>query len=467
MQTDPTTAEAPHHAEIAVVGAGPAGIPAATAAARAGASVVIIDAAPRPGGQFHRHLPASFDAQRPGALHHGWQRATAGFDELATSDRIHYLAATRVWLAERRNDTIRLHLTGAQRGTITADTLVVATGATERVLPFPGWDLPGVLTVGAAQALVKGQGVRPGHRVLVAGTGPLLLASASTLVRAGTGVVQVLDANGPAAWRAAGPRILSPGRARDAAGYLADLARHRIPYRTGQAVIAAHGVDRVVAVTVAAVDRDWRIVEGTRRTVEVDAVCVSYGFSPNVGIAAALGCELDEAVGPGVRVDVRQATSIPSVYAAGEVTGVAGAEVAALEGEIAGAAAAQGRGHAVDRAAVRRQVRRRDRGQRFAAALQRATRLRTGWIDWLDDTTIVCRCEEIRYGQVSDAITNTGARDVRSVKLTTRCGMGWCQAAVCGPTVVDLVTAATGAVPPDAHGLSARAIAEPVELGEL
>lgn len=467
MPTEWTSSQPPWHAEVAVVGAGPAGVPAAIAAARAGASVVVIDAAPRPGGQYHRQLPASFAVRRPGALHHGWRRATAGFDEVAASDGIRYLADTRVWLAERRGEAIALHLTGAGRGTVTADTLVLATGATERVVPFPGWDLPGVLTVGAAQALVKGQGVRPGHRVLVAGTGPLLLASASTLVRAGTGVVAVLDANGPSAWRAAGPRILSPRKAREAAGYLGDLARHRTPYRTGQAVIAAHGDGAVEAVTVADVDRVWHIVEGTRRTVEVDAVCVSYGFTPNVGIAAALGCALDDAVGPRVRVDARQHTSVPDVYAAGEVTGVAGAEVAAHEGSIAGAAAAHGRGHPVDRAAVRRAVRRRDRAQRFATSLQRATSLHPGWIDWLDGTTIVCRCEEVTHGDVAAAITDTGARDVRSVKLTTRCGMGWCQAAVCGPTVVDLLTAATGGVPPDSHGLATRSIAEPIELGEL
>lgn len=457
----------PVHVDVAVIGAGPAGVPAAVAAARAGASVAVIDAAERPGGQYHRQLPQRFEVEDPGALHHGWRAATAGFDELAADDRIRHIAGTRVWLAERSSAGVRLHTTGTHRGSVTAHHLILATGAAERVLPFPGWDLPGVLTVGAAQALVKGQGVRPGHRVVVAGTGPLLLASASTLLRAGTGVLEVLDANGPATWRAAGPQGLAPGKAVEAAGYLRDLARSRTPYHPRQAVIAATGDGRVEAVTVAEVDRDWHVVAGTERNLDVDAVCVAYGFSPNVGIAAALGCALTPGGSPAVEVDRLQRTTVPRVLAAGEVTGVAGADVAAREGSIAGAAAAAACGYDIDRTSVRRQVRRREKAQRFAAALQRATPIRPGWQSWLNDDTVVCRCEEVDVTTVRSAIADAGARDVRSLKMTTRCGMGWCQAAICGPNVVDLLTSATGTVPEDANRLAARSISEPVALSEL
>jgi D-hydroxyproline dehydrogenase subunit alpha len=467
MRTDATTSTQPAETDVVVIGAGPAGVPAAVAAARAGARVIVIDAADRPGGQYHRQLPDDFQVEDPGALHHGWRAATAGFDELAGNDRIRHLAGTRVWLAERAADGVTLHTTGAHRGTVRAQVLILATGAAERVLPFPGWDLPGVLTVGAAQALVKGQGVRPGHRVVVAGTGPLLLASASTLIRAGTQVLEVLDANGPRTWRAAGPRVLSPGKAREATGYLRDLARSRTPYRPSQAIIAATGDDRVAAVTIAEVDRDWHVVEGTQRTLEVDAVCVAYGFSPNVGIAAALGCDLTPGGSAAVEVDQLQRTTAPRVLAAGELTGIAGADAAGLEGAIAGAVAAQTCGYDVDRARVRRQVRRRDRVHRFAAALHRATPIQHGWQSWLSGDTVVCRCEEVDMTTVRAAIADAGARDVRSLKMTTRCGMGWCQAAICGPNVVDLLTTATGRVPDDANRLAARSIAEPVALSEL
>jgi len=467
VPTDAIDPAPPIDADVVVIGAGPAGVPAAVAAARAGATVIVIDAADRPGGQYHRQLPGHFEVEDPGALHHGWRAATSGFDALAADDRIRHVAGTRVWLAERSPDGVTLHTTGVHRGTVRAQALILATGAAERVLPFPGWDLPGVLTVGAAQALVKGQGVRPGHRVVVAGTGPLLLASASTLVRAGTRVLEVLDANGPRTWRAAGPRVLAPGKAIEATGYLRDLARTRTPYRPSQAIIAATGDGRVESVTIAEVDRDWHVVDGTHRHLEVDAVCVAYGFSPNVGIAAALGCGLTSGGRPAVVVDRLQRTTTPRVFAAGEVTGIAGAGVAALEGTIAGNAAADACGYDVDRARVRRQVRRREKAQRFATALQRATPIQDGWQSWLTDDTIVCRCEEVEVATVRSAIADAGVRDVRSLKMTTRCGMGWCQAAVCGPNVVDLLTTATGAVPDDANRLAARSISEPVALSQL
>jgi len=452
--------------DVVVLGAGPAGVPAALTAADAGASVTVIDANVRPGGQYHRQLPDDFAVSRPGALHHGWHEAAADLAAFGAHPRIEHVSGTRAWLVEPVDDRVLVHTTGARRATFSGRALVLATGATERALPFPGWDLPGVMTVGAAQALIKGQGVRPGRRVLLAGTGPLLLASASTLLAAGTEVAAVLDANGPATWMAAaGAGLRTPGRTLEAAGYLADLARHRVPYRANRAVVAVDGDGQVERATVATIDDAWRIVPGTEAIYEVDTACVSYGFTPDVGIAAALGCELTSE--RAVWVDAGQRTSTERVLAAGELTGVAGASAAAYEGRVAGAVAADATGHTVDRSAVRRDVRRRDREHRAADALARATPIRDGWTTWLGDDTIICRCEEVPFGRVRDAIAELGAGDVRSVKMTTRCGMGLCQAAVCGPTVVDLVRTRTGRLPDDAAGLGHRSIAEAVPLGEL
>lgn len=452
--------------DVVILGAGPAGVPAALAAVEAGARVIVIDASDAPGGQYHRQPADGLDADRPGALHHGWRSAASGFAALADHPRVEQLPATRVWLVEQRDDHVLVHTTGAVRATIRGRTLVLATGATERVLPFPGWDLPGVMTVGAAQALVKGQGIRPGHRVLLAGTGPLLLAAASTLLAVGTRVAAVVDANGPATWAAAaGAGLRTPGKVVEAGGYLADLVRHGVPYRPSRAVIRVAGADHVERATVARVDADWRVVDGTQEDHAVDAVCVSYGFTANVGVAAGLGCALTADLA--VRTDPAQRTSVDRVFAAGEVTGVAGASVAALEGEVAGAAAADRAGLAIDRAHVRRRVRRRDRHRRAAQAVAAGAPVRDGWATWLDDDTIVCRCEEVAYGTVRHAVTELGARDVRSVKMTTRCGMGLCQAAMCGPSVVDLVSQLTAGRPADAAGLAHRSIADAVPLGEL
>ena len=452
--------------DVIVLGAGPAGVPAALAAAEAGARVAVVDANDAPGGQYHRQPADGLEVARPGALHHGWRSAAAGFNALADHPRIEHLAATRAWLVEQRDGHVLVHTSGAVQATIRGRALVLATGATERVLPFPGWDLPGVMTVGAAQALVKGQGIRPGHRVLLAGTGPLLLAAASTLLAVGTRVAGVVDANGPATWRpAVGAGLRTPGKVVEAGGYVADLVRHGVPYRPSRAVIRVEGNDHVERAIVARVDADWRVVEGTEEEHGVDAVCISYGFTPNVGVAAGLGCALTDDLA--VRTDPGQRTSVDRVFAAGEVSGIAGASVAALEGEVAGAAAADRAGLTVDRARVRRQVRRRDRHRRAAEAVAAGAPIRDGWMTWLDDDTVVCRCEEVVFGAVRHAVTDLGACDVRSVKMTTRCGMGLCQAAICGPSVVDLVSQMTAGRPADAAGLTHRSITEAVPLGEL
>ena len=169
--------------------------------------------------------------------------------------------------------------------------VVVATGASEVVLPFPGWELPGVTTVGAAQALLKGQGVVAGRRVLVAGSGPLLLPAAAGLAEAGVHVVAVLEANRVTPGRVAGAARLAPfsKKVSEAGGYGRILGRHRVPVRAGYAVTACQGDGRVEQATISRVDRDWRPVPGTGRQVPVDAVHVSFGFSPALELTAAAG----------------------------------------------------------------------------------------------------------------------------------------------------------------------------------
>jgi D-hydroxyproline dehydrogenase subunit alpha len=454
--------------ELLVVGAGPGGMQAALEAGRAGLRVGLVDAAPRPGGQYHRQPPISLGARRPGALHHGFAAAAATMDELDRLEQVELLAATHVWAADRVAEVNRLHVAGAHDGTLEAPLVVLATGATERVIPFPGWDLPGVMTLGAAQALLKWQGIRPGHRVVVAGAGPLILPVASAPARTATPLVAVCDASHPTAWLATAPRLAgAAGKFVEASGYLRPLAARRIPYRPRTAAIRAVGEGRVEEVTLARLDRDWRIVPGSSWTVAADALCTSHGFVPAVELADALGCDLADGPPPIVAVDARQRTSSPGVFAVGESTGVAGAAAATAEGGIAGLVAASDLRRPVARERLRAYGRRRAREHRFAAALRQATEVPDGWTSWLEDDTVICRCEDVAYAQVRRAIDDLGARDLRSVKLTTRCGMGYCQGRICGSTVAGLVQAATGSAPPDATALSTRPITTPVPLGRL
>ncbi len=452
-------------AELAVVGAGPGGLAAAEAAAACGVQVVLVDQAARPGGQYHRQVDPGLRARRPGALHHGWRDAARRMAAVAASPHVRHLPGTQVWSARTEAGGIALETVGGHRGLVRARELVLATGAVERVLPFPGWELPGVLTAGAAQALLKSQGIRPGSRVVVAGVGALLLPVAAALVRAGTPVVAVCDASGPSIWRRGGAALLAPAKLREAVGHLGVLARAGVPYRPRTVVVAVAGNEQVDRVTLARVDDRGR-PDGPTCDVEVDALCVSHGFAPAIELAIPFGCGLTREVTPAVEVDQLQRTSVDAVSAVGEVAGIAGAAAAVAAGTVAGLASARRSGAVVDAGALRRAVRVRDRELAFGAALRRATTPDDGWIDRLLPDTVICRCEEVPYDRVRTAIER-GSTDPRSVKLTTRCGMGYCQGRMCAPAVGALLRRATGAVPPEPWALSHRPVATPVRLGSL
>jgi D-hydroxyproline dehydrogenase subunit alpha len=471
--------------DIAVVGAGPAGLAAALAAAGFGCAVTLIDSGPAIGGQIYRQ---SLLGPGRGAGGPGSGPLPPRLHRAARHRRIRHLAATSVWHAEPEPDGwFRLRLAGPDRpgpapggaaggagpAVLRARAVVLATGAAELVLPFPGWDLPGVTTAGAAQALLKSQHVTVGQRALVSGSGPLLLPVAAALADAGVRVVAVLEATAArVAARHAVRFAAFPGKLREAAGYAATLARQRVPVRAGHAVVACHGAGRVERATIARLDRDWRPVPGSRREEPVDAVHASFGFSPALDLARLLGCADEQHPArptAAVRCDADLATSVAGVFAAGEVTGVGGAQAAELEGYLAGASAARylGRLHPVAYTARTRTLRARlGPARRFAALLDDAYPLRPGWLDWPEPGTIACRCEETRWAEIGRAVT-AGAADVRSVKGLTRCGMGYCQGRICGPIVQYAVAAAAGRPLGEVGDLHARPVLTPVSLGVI
>ncbi|MGW2512186.1 FAD-dependent oxidoreductase [Streptomyces scopuliridis] len=452
--------------DVLVIGAGPAGLAAARAARRADARVVLLDASAVVGGQFWRHPAAGSSDADSRALQHKWTRFTALRAALTQDPDCEIITGAQVWAVDRR-DTMPpvVHaLIGPadggdrRRRVFEPRALVLATGAHERTLPFPGWDLPGVYTPGAAQAMAKGEGVAVGKRVLVAGTGPFLLPVAAGLIHVGATVVGVVEASD---WRriARGwlprPHEMRPAdlmsKSAELGGYVRALAARRVPYRTGAAVLAAHGDNRVTAVTVARIADDWTPRQGTEQRVEVDAVCVGHGFVPRTEIAISAGCAL--AADGSVRVDDEQRTSVPGVYAAGEITGIGGADLALAEGEAAGRAAA-------GRAGATAEV---TRHRALADRMHRAHGIRPGWKSWVGDSTIVCRCEEMTAGQLRAALTATETCGLRSLKLSSRAGLGMCQGRICGRNVEDLLPS----TPLDPGRMANRPIVVPVRLGEI
>ncbi len=455
--------------DIAVLGAGPAGLAASTQAARAGARTALVDSGARVGGQYWRHREGD-----SGAGYRHWSMLRSLRDAVRDLNRLDLLAGHMVWHVERSPDGFTMHATiGHRTREIGCRTLIVATGGYDRQLPFPGWTLPGVYTVGGAQALLKGHGVAVGRRVAIAGTGPFLLAVASGLAQAGAEVIGVFEAGSPAGFGRHPAAVAGNlDKLVEGAGYLAALLRHRIPYRTRTTVVAAHGDGRVTAVTVARLGADWRVLPGTGQQLGCDAVAVGYGFTPQLEIPLQLGCatHMDADGSLVADVDDQQRGSVPGVYLAGEVCGVGGALLSLVEGELAGwHAAYTSVGVRPDRAAVARLVRRRSALRAFAAALHATYPVGPRWTSWLAEDTQICRCEEVPVSEVRRSVVHLGATDARTVKLLGRPGMGLCQGRVCGYATACLTAELCGRVPSaeDLRGLAARPIAQPMPLGRL
>jgi NADPH-dependent 2,4-dienoyl-CoA reductase/sulfur reductase-like enzyme len=455
-------------AEIVVVGAGPAGISAAVEAARAGARVLLIDEGRAVGGQIYRQLapPLRTGAEDP-LDHHRADRgpllaslADSGV-EVWTGVEVWGLFPERVLAVARQGRSERIQ----------AEALVLATGAYDRPVAFPGWTLPGVVTAGGTTALIKSQRVLPGSRMLLAGTGPLLLAAAAALVQGGAHVVGVAVAASRMALLGLLRRPAALGKALDV---MATLRRAGVPLWTTHGIVRAEGREAVERAVIAEWDADWRPVPGRERAFDVDTVCLGYGLVPSSELAQLAGCDMAYRAGQGGWVPVStpealMATSAPGVFVAGDGAGVAGADAAREAGRLAGLGAARhvGRlGDAEARSGAREPLRNLRRLDSFRAALERIHAPRPGLFELATDETVVCRCEEITARQIREAVSE-GARAATEVRAATRCGMGLCQGRMCMPTVTGLVERWTEAPPTRVGRLTARPPVRPLAVTAL
>ena len=382
-------------ADLLIIGAGPAGMSAALAAASSGARIIVLDDNPLPGGQIWRDGP---QAKVP-------NQARQMRERLHANHHIRHHGGTRVIACSGPK---QLLVEDADHGWLIGyDKLILCTGARELLLPFPGWTLPGVTGAGGLQALIKGGLPVQDQRVVIAGSGPLLLASAATAKHSGADVLRIAEqasSSAVAAFALQLPRW--PGK------LVQSFSLFNRHYRTGSHVVAALGNERLEGVRLR---QQGNIVE-----LACDRLACGFGLIPNTQLGQALGCALD---GTALAVDAWQATSLADHYAAGECTGFGGSELALVEGAIAGHAA-------VGNIAAARQLRpRRARWQGFAKALNRAFSLDPQLKSLAQADTLVCRCEDVPYAALASHV------DWRTAKLASRCGMGACQGRVCGGAV--------------------------------
>lgn len=461
------------HSPLIIIGGGPAGMAAAIEAARAGLSCTLIDEASRLGGQIYRQIPEAFSIRNVPALGKDYRRGETLRAELREhSERVALLPRTAVH--DLSSDLEVMWATSDTAGTLRADHLILATGAHERSVPFPGWTLPGVMTAGGAQRLVKTMQVRPGRRAVVAGTGPLLLVIANQLQNVGIEVVAVLEAGRHPWW----PRFVAKAWGewnllKDAFDYWRGLRRAGISPRFNHTVFEAHGDGKVDAVTYGPVDPvTWKPIRAHARDVEADLLVVGYGLVPNVELTQLAGCDhrYVHAVGGWVPLrNPQMETTVPGLFAVGDGTGVRGALVAIAEGRIAGITAAEQAGHLHPTEADRRRapfIRRLKSLLRARAVLDEMSRIRPGLSELATPETLVCRCEEVALAEVEAALA-AGARDLQAVKLFTRLGMGPCQGRNCAPAIGLHVGQATRRSQEEVGQVNPRPPVTPVMFGAL
>jgi NADPH-dependent 2,4-dienoyl-CoA reductase/sulfur reductase-like enzyme len=414
---------------IVVLGAGPAGLAAAEAASAGGRAVVLVDENGAPGGQIWRGGPPRWSDARAARL---WAA-------LSARPHVTVMCGARV-VARGAPGTLLLECDDGAR-TLAWQRLILCGGARELLLPFPGWTLPGVTGAGGLQALVKGGMPVAGKRVVVAGSGPLLLAVADTVLRAGGQVLAIAEHRGSADLARFGAQLALRHHAKLGQALRLFARLRRVPYLRGATVLGAAGDDKLASVT---------IDHGGRRTeLACDFLACGYGLVPALELAALFGCVLEQGR---VLVDAGQRTSADGVWAAGESTGIGGVDKALAEGRIAGLGAL---------------------GQPPSAAQRRALAAATGFARLLGHSfapppalralcapsTIVCRCEDVRAAELAP---HAGWR---AAKLQSRAGMGACQGRVCGAACQFLYGwDAAGARPPVFPATAATLASAPCEI---
>ncbi len=442
-----------------VVGAGPAGIRAAQALVSHGLRPVIVDEGATSGGQIYRQQPANF-RRRADALY-GFEAARARSVHAAMAglaSAINYRPRTFVWNAGQGMLDL---LCGEGMARLPYTHVIVAAGATDRVLPLPGWTKPGVFSLGAAQVALKFQGCAIGASVAFVGTGPLLHLVAYQYAKAGAKVAAVLDIASLGEKTRAVPAMLSrPAVLATGMYYTAWLRMRGVAVHDGARPIRVIGGDRVAGIA-------WH--DGAReRELACDAIALGHGLRPETQLADLLGCAFRFDALSRVQAPERDPagrTSVAGVYVAGDGAGIMGADAAEWAGERAALALLEDAGIAVDRPRALYLERKLARNARFRRGLERAFPFPRDWAASAPDDLVICRCEEVAAGELRAAVRESGVLEINRLKALTRVGMGRCQGRMCGAAAGEILAHACGRAVEDIGRLRAQAPLKPIPFG--
>jgi len=445
----------PLEKDFVIIGSGPAGLNAAIIAANLGVQVTIIDENPQIGGQIFRQTPPEIYRKK-----HLDKQSEDTFEKLNQSiihNNIKIYSSSTVWgifekeeSQAQNNSEINSKIIATDNREIPlieARNLLIASGAYEMPVIFPGWTIPGVITLGSMQILLKSQGVIPEGRIIIAGTGPFLYLSASQLIENGANVIGIVEASSMLDWYAWGMQLLRfPSIMLKGIKCLRKIKKAGIPIYFGHMVVDAKGKDKIREVTISQVDSQWCPKRHTKKTLQTDLIGVNFGFMPSSYLTHLSGCQhnfdLEQFCWISQFNNVYK-TSEKNVFVAGDNTGIGGDKMASIEGKIVGIEVSRLLGKLTKEKAnlIHKQLLKDLKSYNwYKKHLNKIYKFKSGFFNILTEETIICRCEEIDYKTIKEILKDPSTGNLKSLKNILRTGMGRCQGRFCYPTIMKILS---------------------------